>query len=74
MQQKITAHAQALAAESTAQLPGDPQIGLGLAIRAVQTSATPDALLALRQALDASPLRFVLPPVAGPDLAGCQTR
>jgi hypothetical protein len=39
--ERIGARAQALAAESQAQLPNDPEISVILAMRAVQTKATP---------------------------------
>ena len=60
-----TSKSRALAAESTNQQGVDPQLAILLAMSAVKTKATPDALLALRDALDASPLRAQLP-VAGP--------
>ena len=68
--ERIDARAQALAAESQAQLPNDPEISLILGMRAVQTQATPQAVFALRAALDASPLERALPSVASPGSCG----
>ena len=68
----------ALAAESENQQSVDPELAILLAMSAARTKATPDALLALRDALDASPLRARLPaagsqactpPIGGPGLA-----
>ena len=64
--ERVSARAQALAAESQAQLPNDPQISLILGMRAVQTHPTPQSMFALRAALDASPLEQALPTVADP--------
>src|SRR5437588_2607027 len=68
--ERVSARAQALAAESQAQLPNDPEISLILGMRAVQTKATPQSLLALRAAVDASPLQLALPTVATPGSCG----
>src|ERR1700730_2929241 len=57
----ITAKARALAAESQTQLAIDPERSVLLAAAAVRTSPTPEALFALRAALDASPIRYRLP-------------
>ena len=57
----ITAKARALAAESQTQLAIDPERSILLARAAVRTSPTPEALFALRAALDASPIRYRLP-------------
>jgi WD40 repeat protein len=65
----VSARAQALAAESQAQLPNDPEISLILGMRAVREKATPQSLFALRAALDASPLERALPTLAS--LGGC---
>lgn len=59
--EQISARSQALAAESQAQLPNDPEISLILGMRAVREQATPQTLFALRSALDASPLQLALP-------------
>ena len=67
---RTDAHAQALAAQSQAQLATDPEIALILAGRAVATKATPETLFALRAALDASPLQRGLPPIPNPGSCG----
>lgn len=67
--EKVSARSQALAAESQAQLPNDPEISLILGMRAVREKATPESLFALRAALDASPLERALPTIANP--GGC---
>jgi WD40 repeat protein len=61
--EKVSARAQALAAESQAELSNDPEISLVLGMRAVQTNATPQSMFALRAALDSSPLELGLPSV-----------
>jgi WD40 repeat protein len=61
--ERVSARAQALAAESQAQLPNDPEISLVLGMRAVRTKPTPPSMFALRAALDASPLELGLPSV-----------
>jgi WD40 repeat protein len=58
--ERTTAKSRALAGQSGNQLAVDPQLSLLLAREAVQTKATPDALFALRRALDVSPLRLAL--------------
>ena len=58
--ERTTAEARALAGQSGNQLAVDPELSLLLAREAVRTKATPDALFALRRALDASPLRLAL--------------
>jgi WD40 repeat protein len=68
--EQISAHAQALAAESQAQLPDDPEISLILGIRAVREKAAPQSLFALRAALDVSPFQSALPTVANPGACG----
>jgi WD40 repeat protein len=73
-----TSKSRALAAESQTQETVDPELAILLAMRAVETKATPEALFALRGALDASPLRARLPaggpqpctpPIGAPGLA-----
>jgi WD40 repeat protein len=71
--EKVAARAQALAAESQAQLPNDPEISLILGMRAVREQATPQTLFALRAALDASPLELGLPTVAAPGSCGANS-
>ncbi len=71
--ERVSAHAQALAAESQAQLPNDPEISLILGMRAVREKPTPQSLFALRAALDASPLERALPTVAHPGTCGGTT-
>ena len=68
--ERVSARAQALAAESQAQLPNDPEISLILGMRAVKTQATPQTLFALRAALDASPLERGLPTIPNPGSCG----
>jgi WD40 repeat protein/DNA-binding SARP family transcriptional activator len=51
------AKSRALAGESEAQLGVDPERSILLAAAAVRDTPTPEALFALRRALDASPLR-----------------
>ncbi|MBV8221269.1 MAG: AfsR/SARP family transcriptional regulator, partial [Solirubrobacterales bacterium] len=50
----------AIAGESQAQLSVDPERSILLAMAAVRESPTPEALFALRRALDVSPLRWRL--------------
>jgi WD40 repeat protein len=73
-----TSKSRALAAESQNQQTVDPELSILLAMRAAQMKATPEALFALRGALDASPLRARLPlaspqtctpPIGGPGLS-----
>jgi len=59
--ERTTAESRALAGQSGNQLAVDPELSLLLAREAVRTKATPDALFALRRALDASPVRLALP-------------
>ena len=68
--QKVAARAQALAAESQAQLPNDPEISVLLATRAVREQATAQTMFALRSALDSSPLLRTLPSVREPGSCG----
>ena len=68
--ERIGARAQALAAESQAQLPDDPEISLILGIRAVREKASPQSLFALRAAIDASPFERALPTVVAPGACG----
>lgn len=58
---KTTANSRALAAESQNDLAVDPGASILLAERALRASSTPEAQLALRQALDASPFVRELP-------------
>ena len=60
--ERTTAKSRALAGQSGNQLAVDPELSLLLAREAVRTKPTPDALFALRRALDESPLRLTLPP------------
>jgi len=71
--EQVSARAQALAAESQAQLPDDPEISLILGIRAVREKATPQTLFALRAALDASPFERALPSVAAAGACGANS-
>ena len=66
----IAASAQALTIESQSDLTVDPEASVLLALRAVEDRSTPQTTLALREALDASPLRASLPSVA---TASCPT-
>jgi WD40 repeat protein len=72
--ERTTAKSRALAGQSGNQLAVDPELSLLLAREAVRTKPTPDALFALRRALDASPLRLALHSqgrqVCGPDIFG----
>ena len=54
-------NSRALAAESGTELTSDPEVSILLAINAVRDSPTPEALYALRQAIDQSPIRRRLP-------------
>lgn len=58
---QAVAKSRALAAESQTELPVGPELSILLAIRAVRTSPTPQAMYALREAIDQSPLRRRLP-------------
>jgi WD40 repeat protein/DNA-binding SARP family transcriptional activator len=53
----------ALAGESQAQLSVDPERSILLAVAAVREAPTPEAVFALRRALDDSPLRARMPSV-----------
>jgi WD40 repeat protein len=55
------ARAQALAAESQNELTADPEVSVLLARQAMQQRPIPQAVAALRQAMDASPVRVALP-------------
>ena len=55
------ARAQALAAESLNELSADPEVSVLLARQAVQVSPIPQAVAALRQAIDASAVRLAFP-------------
>jgi hypothetical protein len=63
------ATSRALAAQSENEVAVDPELSILLAMQAVRTSPTPDALFALRAAIDASPLRMTL---VRPSQVGCQ--
>jgi WD40 repeat protein len=67
--ERTTAKSRALAGQSGNQLAVDPELSLLLAREAVRTKPTPDALFALRRALDESPLRLTLPPQGRQDCA-----
>jgi len=56
-----TARAQALAAESLSELSADPEVSVLLARLALQQRSVPQAVAALRQAIDASPVKVALP-------------
>jgi len=56
-----TARAQALAAESQNDLTADPEVSVLLAREALQQRPIPQAVAALRQAMDGSPVRVALP-------------
>ena len=56
-----TARAQALAAEADNQLSADPEVSVLLARQAVQVAPIPQAVSALRQAMDTSAVRLALP-------------
>jgi WD40 repeat protein len=58
---RSVAKSRALAAESTTELPSDPEVSILLAMAAVRASPTPQALAALRDSLDQSPVRGRLP-------------
>ena len=60
LSEKLTATSQALAAESETEVAVDPEASVRIAVAAVKTSATPQAMFALRGALDASPLRLAV--------------
>jgi WD40 repeat protein len=68
--ERVGARAQALAAESQAELPNDPEISLLLGMSAVRQRSTPQSLFALRAALDGSPLERALPSVTTPGSCG----
>jgi len=68
---KDVANSRALAAQSENELAVDPELSILLAMHAARTSPTPDALFALRAAIDGSPLRSTL---LSPAQAGCQAQ
>ena len=68
--QALIAKSRALAAESETQLSIDPERSVLLAVSAVRTAPTTDAMFALRAALDASPIRFRLPDAGVQQCAG----
>lgn len=59
--QRNVATSRQLAAQAVSQFETDPQLSVLLATEAVRKSRTPDALAALRDALDRSPARAGLP-------------
>jgi WD40 repeat protein len=64
------ASAQALAAESQAELPNDPEISLILGQKAVSTKVTSQTLFALRAALDSSPFERAYTTIREPGTCG----
>ncbi|MGP0031281.1 MAG: toll/interleukin-1 receptor domain-containing protein [Acidimicrobiales bacterium] len=60
-----TARAEDLAAESQVELSADPEVSVLLARRAVELLPIPQTEAALRQAIDASPVRLALPTQSG---------
>jgi WD40 repeat protein len=68
--EQVSANAQALAAESQAELPNDPEISLILGEQAVRARATSQTLSALRVALDSSPLERAYPSMDSPGSCG----
>jgi WD40 repeat protein len=68
--QAVISKSRALAAESETQLSIDPERSVLLAVAAVRTAPTTDAMFALRAALDASPIRFRLPDAGVQQCAG----
>ena len=66
------ATSRALAADSQTQLAVDPERSILLAEDALHAATTPEALFALRGALDASPLRYRLPDVGLQTCGGVQ--
>jgi WD40 repeat protein len=67
-----SSRALALAAESQNDLTTDPEVSVIVAQEAVKVKPIPQALAALRQAMDASALRVALPTVA-PELCGFES-
>ena len=67
---QVGASAQALAAESQAELPNDAEISLILGDEAVRTRATPQTLFSLRAALDQSPFERAYATVGSPGSCG----
>jgi WD40 repeat protein len=68
--EQVGARAQALAAQSQAELPNDPEISLILGERAVRARATSQTLSALRAALDSSPFERAYQTVGSPGSCG----
>ncbi len=58
--ERTTARSRALAAQSSNQIGVDPELAVLLGTEAVKTKPTPEAMLALRQAIDRDPLRLTL--------------
>jgi WD40 repeat protein len=63
VQAQHTAQSQALAAEASAHLSTAPQTALAEAVDAFGVSRTPQAEMALREAILANPAAYVIPPV-----------
>jgi WD40 repeat protein len=61
------ARSQALAAQSTEELAAAPAAALNHAVLAVETRATPEAETALRNAMIANPIAYVIPPARRDD-------
>jgi WD40 repeat protein len=68
--EQVSAHAQALAAQSQAELPSDPEISLILGEQAVRARATSQTLSALRAALDSSPFERAYTTIQNPGFCG----
>lgn len=56
--ERVTADSVALASRADSELTVDPEISVLLGMRAVRTKPTPEAMFALREALDESPLQL----------------
>jgi len=56
--EKVTANSQSLASQAESELTVDPEISVLLGMLAVRAKATPEAMFALREALDDSPLQL----------------
>ncbi len=64
-QARSTARSQALAAEAMQELPVAPVTALAESVRAVETSATSQSQVALRRAILANPIKYVIPATDG---------
>jgi WD40 repeat protein len=58
--ERVTADSVSLASQAESELTVDPEISVLLGIRAVHTSPTPEAMFALRESLDDSPLQLAV--------------